>query len=157
MVKVLSPLLHGILDYALALAFLLLPGVLDFSPTAANLSYMIGAIYLAASLLTRYPLGVIKAIPFPIHGVIESIMAAAWIVFPWLFGFADDTAARSFFMVAGIGLLLVAALTDYQETGKKLAAYRGAERRHRMTDRRVRSLSVVAERRMSLGDRRGYA
>ncbi len=158
MAKVLSPRGHGLLDYALALGFLLLPGILEFSQNAAYLSYIIGVVYLGASLLTKYPLGAIKAIPFPIHGVIESIMAAAWIVMPWVFDFADDTAARSFFMVAGIGLLLVAALTDYKATERGFAPHRGRdERRHRMTDRRQRSLAVAAERRMSIQDRRSYA
>jgi hypothetical protein len=135
MAKVLSPLVHGLLDYALALGFLLVPGILDFSQDATSVSYIAGVVYLGASLLTRYPLGAIRAIPFSIHGVMESIMAAAWIVMPWIFDFADDTGARSFFMVAGIGLLLITALTD----------------------RRQQSLAVAAERRTPIPERRSYA
>jgi hypothetical protein len=112
--KVLSPTVHGVLDYGLALLFLLLPRVLDFPPPAAMASYVIGAVYIVASLITRYPLGLVKLLPFPVHGVIESIMALSWIVLPWLMGFAEHTASRNFFVGAGIALLGVVALTNYR-------------------------------------------
>ena len=155
MPKVLNPTVHGVLDYALALAFLLAPGLVDFSDTAANLSYVIGIVYLGASLLTRYPLGAIHMIPFPTHGVIESIMAASWIAMPWLFGFAGDAAARNFFVAAGVGLLVVAALTDYRATGAR--GYAGDERRSKLIDRRQRALAVAVDRRIGGFDRREYA
>ena len=153
--KVLNPTVHGVLDYALALAFLLAPGLVDFSDTAANLSYVIGIVYLGASLLTRYPLGAIHMIPFPVHGVIESIMAASWIVMPWLLGFAGDAAARNFFVAAGLGLLVVAVLTDYRASGAR--GYAGGERRSNLIDRRQRALSVAVDRRIGGFDRRVYA
>lgn len=114
MKKVLDPKVHGILDYALAGLFLLAPSLFDFSETAATVSYVFGALYLITSLVTRYPLGLLKVIPFPTHGVIESIMAVAWIFSPWIFGFSEDEAARNFFIIAGVGLLIVVALTDYK-------------------------------------------
>lgn len=116
--KVLDPKIHGALDYALAALFLILPPVLDFSEPAATVSYIIGVIYIGTSLITRYPLGLFKILPFPIHGILESVMAAAWIAFPWLFGFSDDAAARNFFIIAGVGLLGVVCLTDYKGEGK---------------------------------------
>ncbi len=153
---ILSPTIHAVLDYALALAFLIAPGLLGFSDAAASLSYIIGVVYLGASLLTKYPLGAIKMIPFPVHGVLEAIMAASWIVMPWLFGYSGDTAARNFYVIAGIGLLVVAALTDYKATGPR-AAYGGEERRHHMVDRRQRAMRVVQDRRMGIADRRSAA
>lgn len=154
--KPINPLLHGVLDYALAVAFLILPGVLGFSPEAASISRVIGVVYIGASLLTRYPLGALELIPFPVHGVLESIMAASWIVLPWVLGFQDDSAARTFFMLAGIGLLLVAALTNYRASGAH-TRYRGGERRRAMLDRRERYLAVARERRMGPSDRRVYS
>lgn len=112
--KVLDPKVHGVLDYLLAIAFLIAPSVFNFVEVAATLSYAIGVVYLLTSIITKYPLGLVKLLPFPLHGVLEGIMAAAWIVFPWLFGFADDEAARNFFIIAGVGLLIVVALTDYK-------------------------------------------
>ncbi|HEV7821960.1 MAG TPA: hypothetical protein VGO84_12335 [Burkholderiales bacterium] len=115
--KVLDPKIHGVLDYALAFAFLLAPALFDFPEPAATLSYVIGFVYIGTSLLTRYPLGLLKWIPFPVHGTLESIMAVGFIVFPWLFGFADVPAPRNFYVVAGVGLLGVVAITDYRGRG----------------------------------------
>lgn len=155
MIKVFNPTIHGVLDYVLALAFVVAPGLVGFSDNAASLSMLIGIVYLGASLLTRYPLGAIKMIPFPVHGAIEAIMAASWIAMPWVLGFAGDAAARNFFVAAGIGLLAVVALTDYRATGAH--QYAGDERRQRMIDRRQRALAVAADRRAGQIDRRGYA
>jgi hypothetical protein len=155
MMKILNPTVHGVLDYALALTFLMAPRLADFGAPATRLATLIGVVYLGASLFTRYPLGMIKAIPFPLHGIIESILAASWIFMPWAFGFADDAAARNFFVAAGIGLLAVAAITDYQATGMR--GYTGEERRRHVLDRRQRTLVVAADRRVSQLDRRSYA
>ena len=154
--KLLNPLVHGLLDYALAAAFLILPGLLDFSDNAASISRIIGVSYVGVSLLTKYPLGALKLIPFPVHGVLESLMAASWIVLPWLADFPDDTAGRTFFMLAGVGLLLVAAVTDYKASGAH-TAFRGRERRNAMLDRRERYVAVARERRTGPSDRRVYS
>lgn len=112
--KVLSPTVHGVLDYGLALLFLVLPSLLEFPPPAATASYVIGVVYIIASLITRYPLGLVKLLPFPVHGVIESLMAISWIALPWLMGFAEHTASRNFFVAAGVALLGVVAITNYR-------------------------------------------
>lgn len=151
MMKLLSPTTHAVLDYALAILFLLAPALFGFSGTAASVSYAVGVVYIAASLLTKYPLGLFKLIPFPVHGVLESISAAAWIVFPWLFGYADVPAARNFFILAGIGLLIVAALTNYEAAQKPA---RMQERRLATMERRQRPLAVARDRRMAIADRR---
>jgi hypothetical protein len=117
LLKVLDPRTHGFLDYGLAVLFLIMPVLFDFSDTAATLSYVLGVVYIGTSLITRYPLGLFKIVPFPTHGMLETIMAIGFIVFPWLFGFADDAAARNFYVLAGIALLGVVMLTDYHGRG----------------------------------------
>jgi hypothetical protein len=151
--KVLNPTIHAMLDYGLASLFLLAPTLFGFSGTAATLAYATGLVYIAASLLTKYPLGAIKLIPFPVHGVLESIMAAAWIVSPWLFGFAEVPAARNFFIIAGVALLGVAAVTDYRAASTERADYSGNERRQLGTRRR-HAMAVRQDRRTHLSDRR---
>lgn len=114
MIKVLDPKIHGILDYALAILFLIAPAVFGFTDIAATLSYIIGVVYVGTSLLTQYPLGLFKLIPFPIHGALESGMAVLWIFMPWLFNFSENDAARNFFVAAGVGLLVVVLFTNYK-------------------------------------------
>ena len=161
MLKVLNPTFHGALDYALALAFLLLPGfVLEFPHDAMRLSQIFGLIYLGASLLTRYPLGAVRLIPFPLHGIIETVMAVIWLAVPWIFKFSEHAVARTFYLAAGLGLLAVVFLTDYRATGAGHAAglaRRSSERRDNLIDRRQRALRVEVERRAGPADRRLYA
>jgi hypothetical protein len=54
-------------------------------------------------------------IPFRIHGVIEAVAGIFLLAAPWVFGFAQDIAARNFFLVIGIIVLVVVALTDYSQ------------------------------------------
>jgi hypothetical protein len=155
MMKILSPTTHGVLDYLLAIAFLAAPAFFGFeSETAASLARIIGIAYLAVSFLTRYPLGALKWIPFPVHGVLEAIMAAAWIVMPWLFGFAGDVAARNFFIIAGAALLAVCAITNYRAADYAYGP--GGHERRAMSDRRRRVIPVATDRRIGY-DRRTYA
>lgn len=119
--KIINPKIHGILDYGLAALFLILPALLGFPDLAATVSYVVGVLYIVGSLFTGYPLGLFKLLAFPAHGVAESMMAVAWIIFPWLFHFSEDDAARNFFVIAGVALLSVVALTDYQGPGTKSA------------------------------------
>jgi hypothetical protein len=151
--KILSPFVHGILDYALAAVFLLAPGILGMESTAAGLAHAIGIALIVVSLITRYPLGLFKLMPFPVHGVLESLMALAWIAAPWLFGFSADAAGRNFFMVAGVGLLVVAALTDYRSTAVR-SAWSGPNRRIASGERRHLSLAMLDERRRNTDRRR---
>ena len=115
--KILPPLVHGLLDYSVALVFFLVPTLFNFSATVSMLVYVVGTGQLIASLLTAYPLGVLKLIPFPIHGVLESVVAVGLIGSPWLLGFASETSAQIFFIGAGVALLVVVAITDYKGKG----------------------------------------
>ncbi len=152
--KLVRPLPHAVLDYALAVLVLLAPTLLGFqSAQATGLARGIGAAYIVASLLTRYPLGALPLIPFTAHGVIEALMAAAWIALPWIAGFADEAAPRNFFCVAGAALLMLAWLTDYEAAEPRATAF-GDNRRRGAKDRRVRVVHVADERRLAVASRR---
>ncbi len=112
--KLLSPKIHGYLDYAAVAVLFLAPTLFGFSGVAATLCYVIGATQLAMSLVTAYPLGAVKLMPFTVHAGIELATAIFLVAAPFLFGFADQTAARNFFLVSGIGLGLVWLVTNYR-------------------------------------------
>ena len=147
-----KPFPHAVLDYGLALLFIVAPKALGFgSPAAIALSHGIGVLYLLASLVTRYPLGAADLLPFRLHRVLESALGVVWIAMPWLFGFAGEAVARNFFVLAGLALLIVAGLTDYRAADWFAS---GRERRRGRKDRRLRMMHVSAERRMALVSRR---
>jgi hypothetical protein len=112
--KIIPPRPHGYIDY-LAIALLVAaPSLLGFDGIAQTVCYVVAAVYLGLCLLTAYPLGAYKAIPFTVHGGVEVVLAAAFAAFPWLLGFADEAVPRNFFLIVAGTLAVVWLLTDYK-------------------------------------------
>lgn len=108
---------HGYLDYAVGLLLLVSPwlfGFADDSSVATTTMVSIGVITLILSLLTDYPVGAIKMIPFRVHGVLETLGAIVLLVSPWLFGYAALVgSATTLAVIVSLAWLLVVALTQY--------------------------------------------
>jgi hypothetical protein len=113
--KPVSARLHGVLDYATVAAFLNAPMVFGFHGIPAAIVYWLAGIHLLMTGCTDFPLGAFKWIPFRIHGVIELLAGIFLLVAPWVFSFAQDSAARNFFLAIGVVVLVVVALTDYSQ------------------------------------------
>jgi hypothetical protein len=114
--KVLKPLPHGVLDYAMAGTLMAAPWLFGFSRNRKATMHAVGSGLgiLGLSLFTRYPLGAVKAIPFPVHGVVETLAGMMTATAPWLMGFSDDRGAKLTHVVSGLGTLAVVAMTDYR-------------------------------------------
>jgi hypothetical protein len=121
--KIIKPLPHAILDYVWAGTMMAAPWIFGFKKDRAATinSVASGAAILGLSLMTRYPLGVVKLIPFPVHGTIETVAGIATASAPWLLGFSNDERAKWTHLISGINTLAVVALTDYQaaESGRR--------------------------------------
>jgi hypothetical protein len=126
MLKVLSPRIHGFLDYAVVSLFALAPTLFGFGGVAATLAYVVAAIHLTLTLATAFPMGVIKAIPFKVHGVLEVAALLGIGAAPWLFGFADDTTPRNFYLAAAALIGGVVLLTNYHTTESERGTFRAA-------------------------------
>ncbi len=114
MTKPIAARVHGVLDYAVAAVFLNAPMVFGFQHTVASkVAYWLTGIHLLLTACTDFPPGPFRWIPFKIHGAIELVAGLFVLVAPWIFGFSDQAAARNFFVVMGILLLIVVALSDY--------------------------------------------
>jgi len=114
--KVIKPLPHAAIDYAMAGTLMAAPWLFGFSDnkTATANSVISGAAVLGLSLMTRYPLGAAKVVPFPVHGVVETLAAVMNTAAPWLMGFSRDKRATNTHLFAGLATLAVVALTDYR-------------------------------------------
>lgn len=123
--KVLSPTAHGVLDYATVALFALAPLLFGFEGPYATVCYVLAAGYLVITLLTAFPLGALKVIPFPVHGGLELVSGPVFLASPYLFGFADaNPVARNFFMVVGVVFLIVWVLTDWHAQTRPLTTSR---------------------------------
>ncbi len=114
-IRVVKPLPHGVMDYAMAGTLMAAPWLFGFSrnKTATASAVSTGAAVLGLSLMTRYPLGVAKLIPFKVHGYIEAAAGAMTAAAPWTAGFSRDRAATITHVASGLATLAVFAVTDY--------------------------------------------
>lgn len=114
--KPISATPHGILDYAVGFLLLISPWLLGFhtvSTTATYTMVAMGIIVIGLSLITNYPLGLIRVVPFPTHGVLETVGALALLVSPWVLHFNQIDEARNIALLVSIVWLGVVALTNY--------------------------------------------
>lgn len=112
--KILSPTQHGYLDYLTVVIFLLAPSLIGLTGVAGVIAYLLAGIHLAMTLITDFPLGVVKKLSFTIHGWVERVVGPVLILLPFVLGF--EGAALGFYVVIGIVIILVGLLTDYQRT-----------------------------------------
>ncbi len=114
--KLLSPKIHGYIDYLTCAVFALAPAMfmIEGVPRAVMGCYVIAGGLLLVSLMTRYPLGVVRVVPFPVHGALELIGAPVIVAYPWLAGFAHIDMARNFYIIAGVAVFLLWLITDYR-------------------------------------------
>ncbi len=112
--RILSPRVHGYVDYAVAALFLLAPSLFGFGGLPETLCYILGITHAAMTLLTAFPMGAAKLIPFPVHGALEAAVGVGLLAAPWLFNFDEVPAARNFYVVTGVAVALVWLVTDYR-------------------------------------------
>jgi hypothetical protein len=111
--KVVDARMHGIIDYIHAAFFLSLAWAWRKSePRAALASLLTGGYILGGALMTDYPLGAAKIIPFEVHGRLDAAFAGASFAVPKAFGFEGTTAARVF-QGNGVAESTVVAMTDW--------------------------------------------
>jgi hypothetical protein len=114
--RIISPGVHGILDYVSAIVLILVPGVLAFdeiSPFAYWLSIIAGCVLILYSLMTDYEFSIGMFIPLRIHLVLDFSAGILFILWPFIFDFTG--LAMAYYLVMGFGILLVVALTQSDE------------------------------------------
>jgi hypothetical protein len=112
--RILSPRIHGYLDYVTVAIFLLAPVLIGLGGNPALLSYTLGIVHLVLTLLTRFPAGISRIIPLVVHGLVELLVAVALILLPFWAGYSPGSPARRFYLTMGAVLFVVWLLTDYR-------------------------------------------
>ena len=120
LVRFLPAWFHAIADYAVGATLIVVALAVGGSTGAVATGVVVGAVVLAVSMLTRYPLGVAKVLPFPVHSAGDYLAAALLIVAPFALNFRDsDPGLSVFYIVAGIAVLAVSLVTNYQYSDKR--------------------------------------
>jgi hypothetical protein len=111
--RILDARIHGVLDLVFVGFFLVGPLLFSLGGAPAAIAYSLAVIHLMMTLLTRFPLGIWKTIPFVVHGIVELVVGIFLLILPTLAGYARGSPARGFYMITGAVILVVWALTRY--------------------------------------------
>lgn len=112
--KPISATLHGCLDYVTVLLFLASPTLIGLTGAAATVAYALAGVHALMTLITDFPLGAAKVLPFAYHGWVERVVGPVLIVLA--FGIGSDAPARIFYVAMGVTIVLVGLLSHYQGT-----------------------------------------
>lgn len=77
--------IHGILDYIVVLFLWLSPSLFGLEGFTATFTYALGGVHLLLTILTKYSAGIIKIIPYSVHGIIEFLVAVGLAAFAYFY------------------------------------------------------------------------
>lgn len=127
--KIISSKVHGILDYIVVVFLLASPTIFKMEGMLATFTYALGCIHFLLTILTNFELGIIKLIPFRIHGLIEIIVAVALVAVAFWFYSQGSTLGFYFYFVVALLILVVFVLTNFTppratpQTPKSITVY----------------------------------
>jgi hypothetical protein len=115
LVRLLPAWLHAIADYAVGAVLIIAALAVGGTAGAVGTGIVVGVTVLAVSMLTRYPLGVVKVLPFQVHSAGDYLAAALLLVAPFALHFSEtDGGLTALYVAAGIAVLAVSLVTNYQ-------------------------------------------
>ena len=106
--------IHGIIDYLVVIFLWSAPSLFNLPETTSMFTYILGGIHLVLTVLTKFELGLIKVIPFKIHGWIELIVSIALVAVAFLLGNMEGEIARNFYLGFAVAVFLTWLITDYK-------------------------------------------
>src|SRR6516165_3658366 len=128
LVKFLPAWFHAIADYAVGVLLIVVALVDNGSTGAVATGVVVGVVVLIVSMLTKYPLGIFKVLPFTIHSAGDYLAAALLIISPFALNFADaESGMAVFYVVMGVAVLAVSLITNYQYSPKRDLAAGGSQ------------------------------
>lgn len=123
--KVMDARRHGAIDYLHAAFFLgMALAYRRRRPRVAVAAAVTGGFLLTEALLTDYPMGMKKVIPFEVHGRIDGSAALASLSLPRILAI-EGTAAAALFKGSGIFGATMVGLTDYNSERARAERERG--------------------------------
>jgi hypothetical protein len=119
-VRILPAWFHAIADYAVGGTLIIVALAVGGTTAAVATGVVVGAVVLLVSMLTKYPLGVAKVLPFTLHSAGDYLAATLLIVAPFALDFRhSDSGLAVFYIVAGLAVLAVSLITNYQYSDKR--------------------------------------
>jgi phosphatidylserine synthase len=108
------PFVHGVIEYAAAVLFIVAPFLFDFEETSATAaSVVVGLVLLAFTAVSSLPTGLVKTVSIGVHVTADIVLAVLLVAMPFVLGFRDESAPTALFITAGVVHLLVTIATRF--------------------------------------------
>jgi hypothetical protein len=106
---------HGIVEYGVGALSIVAPFLFSFdSDVATAVSILLGAAIIVMGFSTEFPTGITRSLPIASHVVLDYVVSLFLLVSPFVFGFTDKRNETAYFIVLGIGFLLLTVSTRYR-------------------------------------------
>lgn len=112
--KIISPTAHGILDYATVIFLLASPTIFGMEGNLCTITYSLAAVHFGLTMLTDFKPGIIKVIPFRIHGLMEIVVSITLAALAFWFYSNGETLGFYFYMTLAVVIMIVFILTDFK-------------------------------------------
>ena len=106
---------HGLIDYIFVILLLSSPTLFGLPMMTSNFIYALGIIHLLLTVITNFEFGLIKVVPFKIHGVIELLVAILLFPIAFYMGNMEGELSRNFIMGVGVAVFLTWLISDYKK------------------------------------------
>ncbi|RYD93861.1 MAG: hypothetical protein EOP54_18505, partial [Sphingobacteriales bacterium] len=112
--KLISPKLHGIIDYMLIIFLFLSPVAFNMTKDTSSQVYTIAVLQMVLTVITNYSYGMFRAIPLKLHGVIELLLSVGMVVAAFTI-LKYDERAKGYYAGLGIFWFIVVVFSDYDK------------------------------------------
>jgi hypothetical protein len=106
--------MHGIIDYLLIVFVFASPTLFKMEGLLGTITYTLAAVHLLVTVLTNFEPGLIKVIPFRIHGLLEIVITITLAVLSFWFYNNGTNFGFYYYMVLAIAIMIVFILTDFK-------------------------------------------
>ncbi|MCO5935554.1 hypothetical protein NAF17_08380 [Mucilaginibacter sp. RB4R14] len=119
--KLISPKLHGLIDYVLIIFLFASPTLFAMPKDVATYTYLLATGQLVLTVITDYSYGMFRMVSLRVHQFIELVISIGMIVAAFTL-FRYDERSQPYYAALGIFWLIVAIFTDYSKKGDGVKA-----------------------------------
>ena len=111
--------IHGAVDYGVVLFLMISPSYFGLADITSKCTYVLAIIHLLLTVSTNFELGILKIIPFKVHGMIELAVSIALLAVGYFLGNLEGDLSRYFYLSFAVAVFITWILTDYKNAAEK--------------------------------------
>ena len=114
--KILNSKTHGLIDYLFVVLLWASPTLFHLPEQTSLFTYVLGSIHLLVTVTTDFKFGLIKLLPFKLHGWIELVVSFALIGVAFYLETIEGSLSRNFYFGIAVLVFITWLITDYSSS-----------------------------------------